>query len=220
MRARSDTIDLALDSNRIQRSQAWGRLTRSRAVSDLSTITADSLDIRMPNQVMQLVWAFGRARATSKPDSSAREDDWLSGDSLRAAFADRTDSLGRRRSEIDRVNAFGTARAYYHVENERDRNGPPGVNYSRGQRIAIAMRERKVNTVDIVGQVDGVYLEPAPPDSLTRDSLRADSLARDSLRADSLRAPPRRGATPADTSRRTPAAARPPSAAARPGRTP
>jgi lipopolysaccharide export system protein LptA len=208
-RLTADTIDLALDSNRIQRARAWGRQSRSNAHSDLSTITADSLDIHMPDQVMQLVWAFGRARATSKPDSAAREDDWLSGDSLRADFAERTDSLGRRRSEIRHVLAFGTARAYYHVDNQRDRNGPPGVNYSRGQRIAIAMRERKVNTVDIVGQVDGIYLEPAPPDSAARDSLRSDSLRTDSLRTDSLRTDPLR--TPADTTqpRRRAAPARP-----------
>lgn len=203
----ADTIDLALDSNRIQRAQAWGRQKRSRALSDLSTITADSLDIHMPDQVMELVWAFGRARATSKPDSSAPEDDWLSGDSLRANFAEHTDSLGRRRSQIDHVNAFGTARAYYHVDNQRDRNGPRGVNYSRGDRIAIAMKERKVNTVDIVGEVDGVYLEPAPPDSITRDSLRADSLARDSLARDSLHTRPAPDSTARDSLRARPARA-------------
>ena len=176
----ADTLDLALDSSRIQRAQAWGEATRPSAVSDLSTITADSLDIQMPQQVMDLVLAYGRARATSRSDSTRPEDDWLAGDSLRAAFA-REDTGATRRSELRRVIAFGTtaspARSYYHVDNERDPNGPRGISYSRGQRIQIAMRERKVRTVDVVGHVDGVYLEPLPPgaDTTVTDSIPADT---------------------------------------------
>ncbi len=175
----SDTLDLALDSQRIQRAQAWGDETRPTAVADLSTITADSLDIRMPQQVMDLVLAYGTARATSRSDSTRPEEDWLAGDSLRAAFT-RADSAARR-SELSRVTAFGTptapARSYYHVDNDRDRAGPRGISYSRGQRIRIAMHERKVRTVDVVGQVDGVYLEPLPPgaDSAVTDSIPADT---------------------------------------------
>jgi hypothetical protein len=168
-----DTIDLALDSSRIERAQAWGRTRRALATADLSTITADSLDIRMPGQVMEQVWAWGTARAASRPDSAQPEDDWLTGDTLRARFRPVTDSLGRRRSEIERVAAFGAARALYHVENDRDPAGPRGVNYSRGHRIEIALEARRVRQVDIVGQVDGVYLEPAPEDSLAADSAAA-----------------------------------------------
>jgi len=173
----ADTLDLALDSSRIQRAQAWGRNERPVAHSDLSTIVADSLDIRMPGQVMDLVLAYGHARATSRPDATETDDDWLDGDSLRARF-EATDSAGRRRSEIRQVVAFGEraapARAYYHVANDRDGTGPRGINYSRGRRINIAMRERKVRTVDIVGQVDGVYLEPLPPgwDTIAVDTTR------------------------------------------------
>jgi lipopolysaccharide export system protein LptA len=178
----SDTLDLALDSSRIQRAQAWGRgEQRAVAHSELSTITADSLDIQMPGQVMDLVLAYGNARAVSKPDSTQEEDDWLTGDSLRATFAPVDSASQARRSEIRRVIAFGTtaapARSYYHIENEQDRQGRRGISYSRGQRINIAMRERKVKTVDIVGRVDGVYLEPLPPgaDTTGADSTRADS---------------------------------------------
>jgi lipopolysaccharide export system protein LptA len=167
----SDTLDMALDSGHIQRAQAWGRESRPVAVSNLSHITADSLDIQMPAQIMRLVWAYGRARATSKPDSTMVEDDWLSGDTLRANFA-AVDSAGRQRSEIERVTAFGTARAYYHTDNEHDPHGERGINYSRGNRIQIAMREGKVRVVDIVGSVDGIYLEPRAPGW---DTIPADS---------------------------------------------
>jgi lipopolysaccharide export system protein LptA len=167
----ADTLDMALDSGHIQRAQAWGRENRPVAVSGLNHITADSLDIQMPAQIMRLVWAFVRARATSKPDSTTVEDDWLSGDTLRANFA-VVDSGSRQRSEIERVTAFGTARAYYHTDNVLDPQGERGVNYSRGNRIQIAMREGKVRVVDIVGQVDGIYLEPKPPGW---DTIPADS---------------------------------------------
>ena len=185
----ADTLDLALDSSRIQRAQAWGRNERPRAHSDLSTIVADSLDIHMPGQVMEQVLAYGRARATSRPDSAQTEYDWLDGDSLRARFA-AADSAGRRRSEIRQVIAFGgggvPARAYYHVENDRDPAGQRGINYSRGRRINIAMRERKVRTVDIVGLVDGVYLEPLPPGW---DTIAVDTAAAGTV-------PPSRGQVP------------------------
>ena len=190
----SDTLDLALDSSRIQRAQAWGTATRPRAISDQSTITADSLDIQMPGQVMELVLAYGTAQANSRADTTRPEDDWLAGDSLHASFA-RTDSGTVRSSEIRRVVAFGNtarpAQSYYHVDNERDRDGPRGISYSRGQRIQIAMRERKVRTVDIVGQVDGVYLEPLPPgaDSAAADSVPTDTTTIRRPRQTSPRAP-------------------------------
>ncbi len=184
----SDTLDLDLDSSRIQRAQAWGDQVRPRAVADQSTITADSLDIQMPGQVMELVKAYGNAQATSRADTSRPENDWLSGDSLNAHFA-RTDSGATARSEIRRVVAFGStaspARSYYHVENDRDRAGPRGISYSRGRRIQIAMADRKVRTVDIVGQVDGVYLEPLPPGA---DSVAADTVPTDTT---VIRAPAR-----------------------------
>jgi hypothetical protein len=77
------------------------------------------------------------------------------------------------------------------VDNERDRDGPRGISYSRGQRIQIAMRERKVRTVDIVGQVDGVYLEPLPPgaDSAAADSVPTDTTTIRRPRQTSPRAP-------------------------------
>ena len=201
----ADTLDMALDSSKIQRTQAWGDNSRPVAVSGLSRIVADSLDIQMPGQQMKQVWAYGHARANSKSDSTVTEDDWLSGDSLRAEFA-QLDSAGHKRSEIQKVIAFGTARAYYHTDNEKDPHAERGINYSRGERILIAMSERKVKTVDIVGEVDGLYLEPMPPlpDSLKPDSLR---MRPDSLRPDSL---------PRDTVRADSGAARPPAVAPAP----
>jgi hypothetical protein len=217
-RLRADTLDMQIDSGRVQRAQAWGRNSRPVAVSGENTIVADSLDIHMPAQVVRLVWAYGRGRASAQPDSTApdREEDWLSGDTLRANFA-APDTGANRRSELEHLTAFGSARALYHSENQRDARGPRGLNYSRGLRIDIALREAKVRTVDIVGLVDGVYLEPQPPrtdstgaDSTAADSTRAGAPAAGEVRADSVgaaradttRAPARPG--PADSARTTP----------------
>lgn len=182
-RLTADTLDMAVDSGRIERAQAWGDHTRPVAVSGLSTIVADSMDIRMPGQKMQLVWAWGSARATSRPDTTAPADDWLVGDSLRADFAERPmpEDSTRLRTEIAQVISYGHARAYYHVANDADSAGQRGINYSRGDRITIAMTRRRVRTVDIVGQVDGVYLEPLPPrpDTSARDTTARDTTARD-----------------------------------------
>jgi hypothetical protein len=183
-------------------------------------VVADSLDILMPAQVMREVWGFGNGRATDRPDSTVTEDDWMVGDTLHATFAEAdsavADSAGRRKQELRHLASHGDARALYHVVDDEHRDLPPGVNYSRGTRIAIAMRAGKVATVDVVGEVDGVYLEPIPRNAA--DTTRADSAAADSTRAapaDTLpRAPadttaaPRpapRPATPADsTARRVP----------------
>ncbi|HTT67045.1 MAG TPA: hypothetical protein VMF70_03360 [Gemmatimonadales bacterium] len=209
-RLKADTIDMTLDSGKVQLVEAWGRRQRPDAVSGLHTIVADSLDIHMPAQLLRLVWAYGHARTTTR-DTTVREDttardttardttardttarrgaalvradeDWITGDTLRADFAVVRDSAATRpTSELQHMTAFGSARALYHVEaaDTSAARGRKGVNYSRGRRIDIATAAHsKVQTVDIVGTADGVYLEPLPP---PRDTTRA--------RADSTRSP-------------------------------
>jgi hypothetical protein len=168
---RADTMDIALDSGKIQRTLAWGRHRRPDAVASAYTIVADSLDILMPAQVVRDVWAFRGARATTRPDSAVTEDDWMTGDTLHAVFLPpdtaRADSAGAARDSggtgkqrLERLLSFGRARALYHITDDTKPADRPGVSYNRGSRIAIRMREGKVHTVDVVGQVDGVYLEP------------------------------------------------------------
>jgi hypothetical protein len=187
----ADTLDLTVDSGRVTRAQAWGTIERAFAESEASTILADSLDIQMPEQVVSRVEAFGHARATSRSDSLAPEEDWLTGDTLYADF-ERADSAGRLRSELSRLTALGSARAYYLVQSRDDPSGPRGISYSRGRRIEIAMRDSRVSVVDVVGLVDGIYLEPLPP---PRDTGAAADSAADTTVADTLGAP-----APRDTS--------------------
>jgi hypothetical protein len=292
----ADTIELALDSSKVQRAQAWGHDRRPDAVSGTHTIVADSLDIHMPGQLVRLVWAWGHARmvthdstargtaadslALARADSAtaaardttarrvpARDtlagggparrdtavparragsgpaagaggsviarsalvngDDWLLGDSLRADFVVHGDSAGGKpKSELEHLTSYGSASALYHVEpaDSAAVHGRRGVNYSRGDRIDIATSNAKVQTVDVVGKVDGLYLEPVPPPDTTHhagaDSTeqRADSTraAADTARARGG-APRPGGASAADPTRRraTPARPRPSSDQAR-----
>ncbi len=195
----SDTLDLTIDSGKVQRSLAWGHGHRAYAVSGNRTIVADSLDIRMPEQIVRLVWAYGGARTTSR-DSATNDEDWMTGDTLRADFA-VTDTGAARKSELKHMTSFGSAHSLYHVANDQNPKGPSGVNYVRGERIDIAMDSSKVRTVDVVGKVQGVYLEPLPPSADTThadtsgaaaDTTRGAGAASDStrVRPDTLRAAP------------------------------
>ena len=243
-RLTADTLDMTIDSGKVQRAQAWGKIKRPNALSGVNTIVADSLDIHMPAQIVRLVWAYGHARTTSRDttvrdttgagapasrdttvrstasrdttaartatahdttvhDTTAKaapplfraDEDWLTGDTLRADFGVVTDSSGAKKSQLDHLTSFGSAHALYHVDNSDHPGEPKGVNYSRGRRIDIAMQQSKVATVDVVGKVDGIYLEPLPPPK--PDSAKADSLRR--AGADTTGA-----ATPDSTRRATP----------------
>ena len=252
----ADTLDMSLDSGKVQRAQAWGKKQRPNAVSGAHTIVADSLDIHMPAQIVRLVWAWGKARTTDRDttvhdttavrapapapapaaatrDTSRRDttavlgtplfrpdEDWLTGDSLRADFAVVTDSAGAKKSDLQHLTSFGSpATSLYHVSNDEHPDQPKGVNYARARRIDIAMKQSKVSTVDFVGKTDGVYLEPLPPpkpDSATADSLRRARGDTTGTVADTSRASPDTSRVPADTTRRRPTPAD--TANARPGR--
>jgi hypothetical protein len=184
----ADTLDLTLDSGKVQLAEAWGRHHRPDAVSGIHTIVADSLDIHMPAQLVRLVWAYGKARTVTR-DSASSDEDWMTGDTLRADFAVVRDSVtARPRSELEHLTSFGSARALYHVASADTAasRGRKAVNYSRGRRIDIATVSSRIRTVDVVGQVDGVYLEPLPPAADTARTRTSDSTR---ARPDTTRAP-------------------------------
>ncbi len=157
-----DTIEFNVAQDMIQSGVVWGDSIRPRAMSVRYTVTADSLAIDSPDQVLTEVRGFGAARATAKADSVEGEADWMEGDTLIVRF-DSTDSGSRTISELI---AAGNARALYRIFDEADSTAAPALNYSRGERIIARFRDETVDKVDVVGAADGVYLEPTrrPPE--------------------------------------------------------
>lgn len=159
---RSDTIAIVLDSSRIERAEAWGR-SRARAVSPERTMLADSLDIRMPGQVLQEVRAIGSAYVESDPDSTrlrAEERDWLRGDSIFARFEPPPPGDTASRARPREIEAIGEAASYYQIPSSRGPTAPPAINYVRGSTILVDFDSAEVQRVTVRDQATGVYLEP------------------------------------------------------------
>src|SRR5262249_49949377 len=63
MPLKSDTIDLRIKADQLAHAYAWGKTSRANAVSPSQNLTADSLDVYMPSQKIQLVRAVAKAVA-------------------------------------------------------------------------------------------------------------------------------------------------------------
>ncbi|UCG87439.1 MAG: hypothetical protein JSW71_02530 [Gemmatimonadota bacterium] len=151
-----DTIEFNLADDMIQSGIVWGDSVRPRAMSEKYTVSADSLEIDSPDQVLTEVRGFGTARATAKADSTAAEADWMAGDTLIVRF----DSTANGSRTISELIAAGNAQAFYRIFDEADSTAAPALNYSRGLRIIARFKDEAVERVDVIGAADGVYLEP------------------------------------------------------------
>lgn len=176
----ADTIDLRIADKQLQQTFAWGDTARPHAISALYTIQSDSLAIDSPGEVLTESRAFGNAFSTAKRDSTlpASETDWIMGDSLTIRFAQEQDSLTNRpRSRLRELVSRGSARALtHHPPDKADTMVTrSSINYSRGNRITVAMLRDRIDRVVVAGKADGVHLEPRP---VVPDSLKADSLKR------------------------------------------
>ena len=181
----ADTIQLIIADRLLQQTFAWGDSSRPHAVSALYTIQSDSMAIDSPGEVLTESRSFRHAFSTAKRDSTtpASQTDWITGDSLTAQFVQELDSMTNRpRSRLHIILARGSARALTHHPDPKDTTrAGPAINYSRGDRITVAMLRDRIDHVEVAGKADGVHLEPRP-------AIVADSLKR--ARTDTLRTPP------------------------------
>lgn len=164
----ADTIDLRVADKLLQQTFAWGDSLRPHAVSTLYTIQSDSLAIDSPGEVLTESRAFGDAFSTAKRDSAttANETDWITGDSLTIRFVQEQDSITKaNRSRLRELVSRGSARALtHHPPDSRDTTHTgPAINYSRGNRITVAMLRDRIERVVVAGKADGVHLEARPP---------------------------------------------------------
>ncbi len=176
----ADTIHLALAQSKLQQAFAWGDSSRPHAVSTLQTIQSDSLALDVPGEVLTEARAFRHARSTSKRDSTSGpgETDWIVGDTLTAHWVQAPDSAGHSKAQLQRLVARGSARAFTHHYDAKEKTQPPGIDYSRGKQIAITMIGDRIDRVLVSGQADGVHLTPRPPVDTTKKRAPADSTRR------------------------------------------
>ncbi len=156
-RLTADTIAFDIANEQIQRGTAWGDSSRPYALSQRHTMRADSVALDTPDQRLEELRGYGSAVATAARDSLDGQPDWVAGDSLTARF----DTTGAGERILTSLEARGRARAYYRVY-EADGTTLAGINYSRGKHIVAAFDQRGVQRVKVLGEGDGVYLEPIP----------------------------------------------------------
>jgi hypothetical protein len=158
----ADTIDLRMRTNKLQRAFAFGT-GGAAATSAERNIFADSLDVLMPDQHLRELHAIRNAFAESDPDTlriQTRERDWLRGDTILAHFDTLAAGDTTTRPRIHDLVASGSASSYYQVPNNQGDKSRPGVNYVRGRQILVDFADREVQTVTVVDQASGIYLEP------------------------------------------------------------
>jgi lipopolysaccharide export system protein LptA len=195
-------------------------LARPVAFSAKFHITADSLDVRAPAQVLDKMYAVGNALGKSSAGDSldvpslsevARKD-WIAGDTVIASFVKVEPKADQPHDsvhyDLDRLVARGNASSLYRMapSDSAFRPGidPPAVHYVRGTDITIVLDSGQVDHMEVVDP-RGWHLEPLT--RAARDSLAADSAqAADSARAhaDTTRAPAGKLKPPADTTKAQP----------------
>lgn len=207
-------------------------LERPVAVAEEFSLTADSLDVRSPGEVLERIIAVGNARGESRARDSLNVEilpevarsDWLEGDTVIATFGevlivDTTTATGTRTDyRLEQLEARGEARSLYRLEptdtTKEAGVDPPAIHYVTGQEILIVLADGEVDHMDVKGQTRGFHLEPlklpSVDDSLAVDSLAVDSLAVDSLAVDSLAADSLARADTARPDTATATATRPP----------
>ncbi len=158
----SDTILVDFAEGQLARVRTWGPVP-SHAVTGGRDITADSIDIKLPGQRIEELWAIGRARAATPADSTivSAEDDWLAGDTVRAVFEPPpgADSLSAN-PVLKVLEARGRARSFYQIPSRDTAERRPAINYVLGARIDVAFSGGEVTVVYVSKDAQGVYLEP------------------------------------------------------------
>lgn len=186
----SDTIDLRVAGDLLQSAAAWGSTRQSEAISQTQRITADSINVQMPQQRVRRMSALGKAYAEADPDTVAfrtREKDWLRGDTIIATFdSARSAAADSARAQIRELLAVVGARSYQHMAPRDTSMRCPTINYVRGDSILVTFDSGTVRRVRVLKDTSASGGILAEPDS----SCRADAAPRPAVPRDSLRAAP------------------------------
>src|SRR5262249_49639929 len=132
---RSDTIDLRISNDQLDRAFAWGK-SRARATSTSENMLAASLDVLMPAQRIREGHALRQAVAEGHPDTTryrADTTDWLRGDTIVATFDTLAPPDTTKGPDIKRLVSTDSASAYYHVAPSDTAQRRLSINYVRGR---------------------------------------------------------------------------------------
>ena len=158
----SDTIDLRIAQDLLQRAMAWGP-ARAKATSPTQQLLSDSIDVSMPGQRVREMHAVRRALAEGRPDSTrfkADTVDWMRGDTIVARFDTVAAGDTSRTARMKELVAVGHAKSYYHLPPSDSLERRAAINYVVGKEIIVAFLNQRVSKVTVIEQAAGVYLEP------------------------------------------------------------
>lgn len=154
---------------------------RPVATAEAFELTADSITVEAPAEVVETIFAAGSARSVSHARDSLNVEslpplaryDWLEGDTVVVSVRQLPDSLRAEADttaaayEVERIVARVGARSLYRLPPEDSTAvagvDPPAVHYVVGNEITIVMRDGEVEVMEVVGQTQGVHLEPLNP---------------------------------------------------------
>jgi hypothetical protein len=172
----ADTIAIDLVNRKMERTLAWGTGTRPNAVSTSYAMRADSLALDSPGQLLHEVRGFRRAWLGGTVDTVTKERDWMRGDTVIASFTP-SDSAGRKRAVLSRIEARVAAQSY-HLDHNAKSPRRPSINYARGDAIVVTMKNTPdggVDRVDIHGKVDGIQIEATGDTTAAADTTAGNT---------------------------------------------
>lgn len=162
-------IDLRFIGQQLDRAYAFGS-GRAKATTASQLLVADSIAVRMPDQRVRTVMAYGSAVATGAPDTTkikSDDRDVLRGDTVIAWFDSTAAPADSARSaKIQEIHALGNASSLFQIANKKGPTAPAALNYVRGKTIHVLFDSGQVRDVSVDSAASGLYLEPVP-DSLS-----------------------------------------------------
>ncbi len=157
----ADTIAADLTAGTVERLEAWGDSLKPDGKSARHAVRGDSVAFDLPGEVLRQIRVFGGAWVAGATDSASGERDWMMGDTVVADFAEPAGADSSAAS-LTRLAARHDARSFHRVEPARA-GAAPSIAYVRGAAITVHMQPgegEKVARVEVVGQVEGVQLDP------------------------------------------------------------
>jgi hypothetical protein len=167
---RSDTIDLRITADQLERAFAWGP-GRAHATSSTQNMIADSLDVHMPQQRVREVRLLRKAFAEGRADSTTFHADttnWIRGDTILAYFDTLPSADTTKGPAIQKLISRDSAEAFYNLAPSDTSLHRPAINYVKGHEITINFEEQKVANIAVEGRVSGIYIEPSNDTTHTR----------------------------------------------------